>query len=180
MEWMARSSRDVSFYTKTWTRYSSWKTATLLSSNLWLHIYKVSESSLFMRAILADTLRSIVLSPISTIRPPRISGLTCSRRSANQRRVRMGFLHLTFGTTFNFLPCPTYWLLLTVASNCFTTFWSSGVALVIVISTSPLAALISVPTFSHTPASVLRRLFSAKVLRKFLIVSFLSCTLVDF
>jgi len=39
-------------------------------------IYKASWRSLFMRAILDDTLRSIVRSPISTTRPPRISGLT--------------------------------------------------------------------------------------------------------
>jgi hypothetical protein len=40
------------------------------------NIYKVSVSSLFIFAIRDETLRSIVLSPISTIRPPTISGLT--------------------------------------------------------------------------------------------------------
>ena len=37
--------------------------------------HNVSVKSLFIFAILADTLRSIVRSPISTTRPPRISGL---------------------------------------------------------------------------------------------------------
>jgi len=38
--------------------------------------YKVSVRSLFIFAIRAETLRSIVRSPISTTSPPRISGLT--------------------------------------------------------------------------------------------------------
>ena len=33
-----------------------------------------------MRAILAETLKSMVLSPISTTRPPRMSGLTFTTR----------------------------------------------------------------------------------------------------
>jgi hypothetical protein len=40
------------------------------------YIYKVSLSSLFILAILAETDRSMVRSPISTTSPPRISGLT--------------------------------------------------------------------------------------------------------
>ena len=38
--------------------------------------YKVSVRSLFILAMRAETLRSIVRSPISTTRPPRMSGLT--------------------------------------------------------------------------------------------------------
>lgn len=37
--------------------------------------YRVSVKSLFILAILEETERSMVLSPISTINPPRISGL---------------------------------------------------------------------------------------------------------
>ena len=47
--------------------------------------YTVSVSILFILEILLDTLRSMVRSPISTTRPPRMSGLT-------------------LGTTFSFLP----------------------------------------------------------------------------
>jgi len=50
----------------------------------------------------------------------------------------------TLGTTFNFFPCPTYWLLPTACSNCFNTLASSGAALVTLSSTSPLCAPISV------------------------------------
>ena len=40
-------------------------------------VYKVSVRSLFIFAMREETLRSIVRSPISTTRPPRISGFTC-------------------------------------------------------------------------------------------------------
>lgn len=62
------------------------------------YIYRVSLSSLFIRAILAETERSIVRSPISTTRPPRMSGFT-------------------FGTTLSLWPWPTYWDLLTADSR---------------------------------------------------------------
>lgn len=51
-------------------------------------IYKVSLSSLFILAIFAETDRSMVRSPISTMSPPRISGLT-------------------LGTTLSFWPLAT-------------------------------------------------------------------------
>jgi hypothetical protein len=52
------------------------------------NIYKVSLSSLFILAILPETDRSMVRSPISTTRPPLISGLTLE-------------------TTLSFSPCWT-------------------------------------------------------------------------
>lgn len=48
-------------------------------------IYRVSVSSLFILAILEETERSIVRSPISTTNPPTISGLTCARQYLYQR-----------------------------------------------------------------------------------------------
>jgi hypothetical protein len=49
------------------------------------YIYKASVRALFILAILEETLRSIVRSPISTTRPPTRSGLTC------HLNVRIGF-----------------------------------------------------------------------------------------
>jgi hypothetical protein len=62
------------------------------------YIYKVSLRSLFILAILEETDRSMVRSPISTMRPPLISGLT-------------------LGTTLSFWPWPTYCDLETAASR---------------------------------------------------------------
>jgi hypothetical protein len=45
-------------------------------------IYSWSRRSLFILAIFWETLRSIVWSPISTIRPPLISGFTCELLAA--------------------------------------------------------------------------------------------------
>ena len=42
--------------------------------------YKASVNALFILLIFDDTARSIVLSPISTIRPPKMSGLICQER----------------------------------------------------------------------------------------------------
>ena len=72
-------------------------------------------------------------------------------------RGRGGSRH-TLLVTFNFLPCPTYWLLLTAASNLWSVFESNALALVTVSSTSPFAALISSPNFSEMPFSRLNRL----------------------
>lgn len=62
------------------------------------YIYKVSLRSLFILAILEETDRSMVRSPISTMSPPRISGLTLE-------------------TTLSFWPLETYCDLLTAASR---------------------------------------------------------------
>jgi hypothetical protein len=81
-------------------------------------VYKVSVRSLFILAILAETLRSIVLSPISTTNPPTISGLTClegvskggqvqQEERRKNRRPGTGVLH-TLLVTLSFLPWPTY------------------------------------------------------------------------
>lgn len=86
----------------------------------------------------------------------------------------------TFGTTFNFLFAPTYWLLPTAVSSCLTTLASRVAAEVMVISTSPREALISWPNFSHTPSRTPRRLFSARVLRKLATVLDLSWVFVVF
>lgn len=45
-----------------------------------LVVYKASVSNLFNFAILLETERSMVLSPISTTRPPTISGSTYGGR----------------------------------------------------------------------------------------------------
>lgn len=124
-------------------------------------------------AILDETERSIVLSPISTTRPPRMSGFT-------------------WLVTFSFLPAPTYADLETAASrrervllsncyresqhnskvlDCILTGGNSTWALVTINSTSPRDALMISPNFSQTPGSIPRRLFSARVARKFLTVS---------
>lgn len=62
------------------------------------YFYRVSVRSLFILASLEDTDKSMVRSPISTTRPPRISGFTSL-------------------VTFSFLPGPTYWDLETAASR---------------------------------------------------------------
>lgn len=96
----------------------------------------------------------------------------------------------TLGTTFNLLP----WLysdFVTALSNRCKVFVSSFYvyqhsfqvdeclsystdALVTIISISPLAAPINIANFSQTPCRILRRLFSARVCKKFLTVSPLS------
>lgn len=62
------------------------------------YFYRVSLRSLFSLTILEDTDKSMVRSPISTTRPPRISGFTSF-------------------VTFSFLPGPTYCDLETAASR---------------------------------------------------------------
>ena len=135
-----------------------------------------------MRVILLDTLRSMVRSPISTTRPPRMSGSTCVKRPSRQsiespplerarghggdkRKGNHDTLR-TLVTTFGFLPAPTYALRPTAVSSWRTVRDSSGAALVITTSTSPRAAPISVANLPHTPGSTPRRLFSARVSRK--------------
>ena len=60
-------------YDASWMRKTSLSSLFLLVQTL---DYSVSVRSLFIFAILEETLRSIVRSPISTTRPPMISGLT--------------------------------------------------------------------------------------------------------
>lgn len=166
--------------------------------------YKVSVSSLFIFAILAETLRSIVRSPISTTRPPRISELTWTRLSCVCHRI--GIEQYTLFVTFNFLPWPTYSDFATAASRRERVLLSNGYisdahqhtssygraalergidktlteALVTVNSTSPLAAPISSPNFSQTPFNKPSLLLAARVSRKFLTVSALSAPPVCF
>lgn len=136
---------------------------------------------LFNRLTLAATLVSIVRSPISTTRPPRIDGSI-------------------FALTLSFLP----WLysdFATAASIRFRVRLSSSCqlpsasrptsissrvlsehtcALTILNSNSPLPALISSPNFSAAPSNSPNRLFTASVERKFLTVPLLSAPPVCF
>lgn len=54
------------------------RTRNIQKNNVMVFVYRVSLSSLFILAIFAETLRSIVRSPISTTKPPLMSGLTCN------------------------------------------------------------------------------------------------------
>lgn len=99
-----------------------------------------------------ETERSTVRSPTSTMRPPRISGLT---------------LLLTLRLEA-FLAKED---LLIDAVRALIVLLSRGVADVIVASTIPLAALVRVSNLSATEARIDNLLFSAKTLRKFLTVA---------
>ena len=123
-----------------------------------------------MRANFAETLRSIVRSPISTMRPPRMSGLTCTHHVSVPTQALQNGACLSHPSAQPSTSSPAQHTgsCSPPPSNCRTTFWSSGAALVITISTSPRAALISVPNFSHTPSSRPRRLFSRQRLEEVL------------
>lgn len=151
---------------------------------LYIFFYKESVRSLFILAILLATDKSMVRSAISTMSPPRISGLT-------------------LGTTLSVWPVVTYCEFLMAVSRRLIVLLSRGyillvkifratillmfffqrfvspdiqrtVALVTVSSTSPRCAPMSTPNFSATPCSMPNRLFSARVVRRFLTMPSLS------
>ena len=64
--------------------------------------YRVSVNSLFIFEIFEETLRSIVRSPISTTKPPWISGFTL--QSVSLCKEGKSSLYLTLGMTLSFLP----------------------------------------------------------------------------
>jgi hypothetical protein len=116
----------------------------------------------------------MVRSAISTMSPPRISGLT-------------------LGTTLRDWPLATYCEFLMAVSRRLMVLLSRGcccqlmshvqypypsirrtAALVTTSSTSPRCAPISTPNFSTTPSSTPRRLFSARVVSRFLTMPSLS------
>lgn len=82
--------------------------------------YKESVRSLFILAMRLETLRSIVRSPISTTRPPTMSGLTWARALAtglDYMRMKLGKKRHTSLVTLSFLPAPTYSDLATAVSS---------------------------------------------------------------
>jgi len=73
------------------------------------YFYNASVKSLLSLDILAETLRSIVLSPISTTKPPRISGLIFREIGiSNHGITRTTNKTRTLLTTLSVLLAPTY------------------------------------------------------------------------